>query len=527
MNQEIEKLLALEAEGELDQKQAGELLRRCREDADLGRRLVRLTQVERLATLAVNDDGEVFVREFRCRLEAEKEADQFSSVIAGRLRRGKVVKVLMGVAAVFVMCLVGFEVFFKEKGGFVVRLAQVEATDWVSEREQFKIGDRITFKKGLIEVVYFSGVRVVLEAPADFEITGRNSGFLHEGKLVAEVDDERAHGFVIDGPSGRLVDLGTKFAVAVQKSGAMEVHVMEGEVDATATGGEASSLGKDEAMQLENGQAVSMEMDSGKFVTRMPSYLSEPPRSVRWRFDGEGDRVKNTGNGLASRNADGRLISYSGKGSGPKRIEGVFGKGLSFDGADSFVESDFEGVGGGAPRTVAFWVKAPEDFNKLQGYGMISWGDKKVSGGAWQISVNGTAGDGPLGRLRIGTHRGQVIGTTDLRDGKWHHCAVVMYGDESDEPNTSTHILLYVDGGLEPAARKSVRVVNTMMSPEREGARHGVWMGRNLGFESERRGGRWNYGRFFRGEIDEMVICAIALSRAQIQRLMEKNEMPE
>ena len=150
-----------------------------------------------------------------------------------------------------------------------------------------------------------------------------------------------------------------------------------------------------------------------------------------------------------------------------------------------------------------------------------------MKGGAWQVSVNGTGNDGPLGRLSIGTHRGQVIGTTDLRDGEWHHCAVVMYGDEEGAPNTATHILLYVDGELEPAARKSMYAVNTDSSPGGDRSPHGIWIGRNLGFEFEGGLAAEEYGRFFRGDLDEMVICDAALSQKQIVRLMQDNVVPE
>lgn len=530
MNQEIEKLLALAAEDDLNSKQAAELLKYCREDEILGRRLVRLMQVDRLAGLAVANDGEIFAKEFRCRVEAEGEADQFSVEVSARLQEsGKISRMkkkVMAIAAIFLVSLLGIGFFFKGGDDYAVKLVRVETMDWTSKRERFEIGNRIRFESGLIEVAYLSGVNVVIEAPADFEITGNNSGFLHEGKLVAEVDDTRARGFVIDSPAGRLVDLGTKFAVAVQKFGGMEVHVLEGEVDATVKG-VTSRLKEDQAIRLEGGQTSLIKADMSRFVTRIPDYQNKPPRYVRWSFDeGSGSAVINTGKDL-SEGKSGELKSFSGKGSGPKRIEGVFGKALDFDGDDAFIDTDFEGIIGSGPRTVAFWVKVPKDFNPRQGYGIINWGKVRVPGGAWQISANGTEKDGPLGRLRIGTHWGQVIGTTDLRDGAWHHCAVVLYGDEERAPNTATHILLYVDGQLEPAARKSLRLVKTVASPSEANERQGIWMGRNLGFEKEGSPSAKRYGKFFRGGVDEMVICDMALNQEQILRLMEENEMPQ
>lgn len=527
-NQEMEELLAKAVQGDLSPEESESLMEACREDAELGRRLVRLMQVERLAGLALDEDGEVFAREFRYRLEADGD-DEFSVEVGSRLKRRKVVKMVSGWMAAAALVMVSLFFLMKGDEEMVVEFVRVEASELSNDLSGLEVGERVTFEEGLVELRFLTGVRVVIEAPADFEVTGENRGFLHRGKLVAEVDDETAHGFIIDGPSGRLVDLGTKFAVSVDQGGEMEVHVIEGEVDATATGGKTSRLVKDQAMRLAGGEASAMEVDVGKFVTRMPDYQNQPPRYVRWGFDERTDGVvPNTGSGLAEEKAEGRLKSFSGKGKGPGRVEGRFGKGLSFDGEDGFFESDFRGVAGSQPRTVTFWVKTPKDFNRLQGYGVINWGKIRPSGGtAWQVSVNGTDRHGPLGRLRIGTHYGQVIGTTDLRDGEWHHCAVVMYGDEEGQPNTATHILLYVDGKLEPAARKSVRVVDTVTSSEGEVKAHGIWMGRNLTFAQEGVPSAASNGRFFRGEIDEMVICDMAMNQTQIVRLMETNEMPD
>ncbi len=56
-------------------------------------------------------------------------------------------------------------------------------------------------------------------------------------------------------------------------------------------------------------------------------------------------------------------------------------------------------------------------------------------------------------------HEGQVVGDTDLRDGEWHHVAVVLYGGSL--PNVGTHVMLYLDGDPEPVSRRSLREVKT------------------------------------------------------------------
>ena len=531
MNQErIELLLAKAVSGDLSSEEAVALKIVCKEDSHLRSRLVRLLQIDRLSELSMLEDGKVFAREFRYRIEEDSrdQDESFSSAVTSSIQRSKLRRLVVQVSALAALVVISLIAIFALRDQSVAELVRVESSDWNPEAVNFEVGEKIVFEKGLAEFRFLTGVSIVIEAPAEFEFTGKNEGYLHRGKLVAEVDDETAHGFTIDSPSGRLIDLGTKFAVAVESSGEMEVHVIEGEVDAISKDGQSSRLSKDQAMRLESGGSRSLEADVGKFVTRMPEYRDEAPRSVRWSFDDLGGGLaRDSGRTLAEDNADARLLSFSRKGAGPQSVDGIYGGALSFDGEDSYLESDYRGIKGGQPRTVAFWLRVPKDFDRLQGYGIINWGAVNIPGGAWQISVNGTEKDGPLGHLRIGTHWGKVIGTTDLRDGEWHHCAVVLYGDEEGNPNTATHILLYVDGELEPAARKSMRAIDTKLTPGVGALSHGVWVGRNLGFEYEGSPAAQDFGRFFRGDLDEMVICDMALNQRQIKRLMMENSLPQ
>jgi hypothetical protein len=167
---------------------------------------------------------------------------------------------------------------------------------------------------------------------------------------------------------------------------------------------------------------------------------------------------------------------------------------------------------------VAFWVKVPSDFRPQEGYAVVSWGSRIQNGAAWQISVNPAEDEGPVGRLRVGVHQGPVVGSTDLRDDHWHHCAVVMYGGKGVD--IATHVLLYIDGKLEPAARKAVMPVQTdTQSP----LAHGVWLGRNLTKNAAPQNKDAFRGPSFRGGIDEVYIFDSAMNQTQIRQLMERN----
>lgn len=208
------------------------------------------------------------------------------------------------------------------------------------------------------------------------------------------------------------------------------------------------------------------------------------------------------------------------EGDPPRATPGVFGSALSFDGKGGYAESNFPGIGGTEPRTVSFWVKVPEDFKVREGFGIVSWGQFAGAnyGEVWQISINPLEDDGPIGRLRVGAHGGQIIGDTDLRDGRWHHVAVVLY--QAGRPDIGKHVLIYLDGELEPISRRALRELNTRT----EDASHGVWLGRNIVYNSSVPGHR--HGGFFRGEVDEVFIFSGALTREEVRALKDRNEMP-
>jgi hypothetical protein len=148
---------------------------------------------------------------------------------------------------------------------------------------------------------------------------------------------------------------------------------------------------------------------------------------------------------------------------------------------------------------------------------MASWGSLREPSAAWQVSPNSYPQDGPVGRLRIGTHHSFAIGTVDLRDDAWHHVAIVMYG--GPDARVGTHVLMYLDGRLEPATVKSIRAIDTDVRSPSARALH---FGRNLGF----REGSTHPDRFFRGWLDEIHVFDAALSPEQVRSLMETNRLP-
>lgn len=142
----------------------------------------------------------------------------------------------------------------------IARLAHTSQTSWAGTaqlRDGTKLagGEQLELKAGLAEIVFDTGVSLILEGPAEFvvgeeraegrgkregsQVKDRNCGFLAAGKLVAMVPSQ-AKGFTIHTPGARVVDLGTEFGVQVRKMAAIgnaaqgtfstEVQVFQGRV---------------------------------------------------------------------------------------------------------------------------------------------------------------------------------------------------------------------------------------------------------------------------------------------------------
>lgn len=526
-------LVAAALADELAPERAVLLLQECRQDPTLLGELSRLTVTERLlAHLHLYNDDADFVREVRERLRQARETPQEPAAIPSFFPWWQ--PFWKWAAAAAVLVLLGSLILaprFNNRPESSVMVVRTEAISLTPGQPVLFAGQqlpvqRLQLDSGLLELQFASGATVILEGPADFEVASALRCVLHRGTVMARVP-EQARGFTVDGPRGRLVDLGTEFGVRVGNSGDTEVHVLKGRVEAFPTGQQkAISLGENQALRLTSLTNLALPADATAFVTDLPPGAVGPIGCVHWSFDeGHGNLLNETGGGLLGTPAPGHLLSFENQGAGPTWVPGQFGHGLCLNGAGDYVECDFAGIGGGQPRTVAFWVKVPKDFDLMQSDAIINWGTMARYGAVWRLSVNNLSETnsewgGPIGRLRVGVHGGYVVGTTDLRDDRWHHCAVVMYGGQ--RPKMGSHVLIYIDGQLEPAARKKVFEISTDI---RDASAHNVWIGRNLSYETA--GQQVSGGPFFRGCVDELFIFNAALTQEQIVSLMKYNRLED
>ncbi|MGD8174428.1 LamG-like jellyroll fold domain-containing protein [Marinimicrobium sp. ARAG 43.8] len=371
---------------------------------------------------------------------------------------------------------------------------------------------------GYAEISLTNGVVLLLESPARLKFENADRVLLTEGALVAKVPPE-AIGFSVDTPTSNIVDLGTEFGVTVDGSGSSQVHVLEGEVKVKlphAT--EYENLYQNDARAFDIGRQVEViESLPNRFMRTLPGRRYRDPHYLHWDFDNVDGRFDCKGPGIDDQcfPAMPRTLGVD----GPHTISGVFNNAVYFDGSSQWLSTEFPGIGGSKPRTVAFWVRVPENFEPHQGFGILSWGlSDKLS--AWQISVNPLEVSGPLGRIRIGTNEAEIVGTTDLRDGRWHHVAIVLFG--GDNADLSTHVLMYIDGKLERSSDKSIARVFTDLSHPKSKP---LMMGRNIAFDDLNNTEKVN--RFFRGAVDEVFIFDTALTQQDIVKLMRTNTISQ
>lgn len=511
------QLLAAWLSGELDGEGLHHLLDLCRHDAAFREEVARHKLFERLIRLtAIGGTSDTFVEELavRCGVKDDGRADMMSAV---RWRLNWPRWVAFAAAA----CLmIGGGWWGWARSRPVATIESLTSVRWGDGQRSAEIDDgiprgRLKVAEGYVALRFSRGARLLVEGPAELDLRSPDLVRIESGKAFAHVP-ESAIGFTIEGPTGRVVDKGTDFAVNVDSS-SMEVHVLKGLVEA-GRGSALQPVRANEALQISAKSVNTIPADPGQFLTTAPPSAHRPIGWVHWSFDeNAGQSTEARSAGLGAIDFTAQLAALNNASTGPQWTTGQFGSALSFDGEDDYVQTDFPGISGDAPRTVAFWVKVPTEFRIKNGYALVCWGSTVEEGEAWQISVNPKAEFGEIGRLRVGRIGEPIIGTTDLRDDRWHHVAVVFYG--GDRVDSGTQVLIYIDGQLERSHRKSMPIVHTDI--DSPGAKK-VAFGLNIGPVGKRPGKAPEW-LVFRGCMDEVFICNGALSQAQVRDLMARN----
>ena len=410
---------------------------------------------------------------------------------------------------------------------FVARLSAAKEVSWANHAilqpgALLRKGQRLDLAAGYAEVTFDSGARVVLEGPTSFVINSAWDSTLRKGTLKASVPPQ-AIGFRVSNPSVEVTDLGTEFTMIADASGATDVLVLKGEVEATSRASADADtilLREREARRFES-TGVSEVSDSKEKFARFDQAqplerFTADFHYAHWSFDEKGGGFAGHYTGAGARELP-ALLQGADTEAAHATTAGQWRQALKFDGQLQ-AQTSFPGISELSPHTVSFWVRVPDDAPLSDSYAMVAWrsGTAKLSYRPIHISWNRNPTEGALGALRTDFSGGCALGTTSLRDGRWHHVAVVI--TPSEDSSIPVQVRQYVDGRLESSTiipgkfRGPAGPINASLNDL-------VWLGCRLGPSGPR-------PERFRGELDELYIADRALAPQEIVQVMADNRVP-
>jgi len=220
---------------------------------------------------------------------------------------------------------------------WLVNAQDCQWADHQAPSGDMRAGKMLRLRQGLAEIRFGSDASILLEGPANLELLTNNSARLLDGKLTAKVPAS-AKGFQITSPHGKVVDLGTEFAISVGPDGNADVYVFAGKVEAYSSLRENSkappvSVGAKQAARIEAGQVTLIPAKPGVDVKQFIREIVPSPKIVprvftldfrqpisdtlldstglgiglTHRLPGTGKKLKTQDDNLRLETADGRL----------------------------------------------------------------------------------------------------------------------------------------------------------------------------------------------------------------------------
>jgi hypothetical protein len=165
--------------------------------------------------------------------------------------------------------------------------------------------DYILFK-GMVELHFENGAEVIINSPAMFTVTDRSAMRVKLGQCSVYAP-EGAEGFTITTPTGKVVDLGTRFSLSIDDTFQTHVTVVEGEA-------EVHSLNETHMEKLIQGETAvlgaSQEKEHVKSSSSQVAYVSRlPDRVVNYTAtpgpDGNAENIDSI-----TMQRDGKIVTY-------------------------------------------------------------------------------------------------------------------------------------------------------------------------------------------------------------------------
>jgi hypothetical protein len=209
----------------------------------------------------------------------------------------------------------------KTSTGNIAWLVNAQDCRWAGNEQKpgrdMCAGKILRLERGLAEIEFDRGARVIMQGPAGLELISGSSARLCYGTLTARVPSH-AKGFTVLSPRGKVVDLGTEFGLSVDDGGTTTVRVFKGEVEAYSMVAETVlksgvTVHEDQRAQID-GRTVALQStitsdDDRKYVRAIIPPPVRTPRTVRLDF---------------ARPVPGTLLDVDGRGTGlARRLPGT------------------------------------------------------------------------------------------------------------------------------------------------------------------------------------------------------------
>jgi ferric-dicitrate binding protein FerR (iron transport regulator) len=406
---------------------------------------------------------------------------------------------------------------FEEQPESVARLSGSKDCKWIGAApapgDELARGRHLELESGFAELTFDSGAQVTLTGPAALDLRSAWEADLQRGTLKANVPPE-AVGFRVTNAAVEVVDLGTEFSITAEEGGAAEVFVLKGAVEVKPRGGSGeqlrSVLREKQARRFAKAGASDVRDGDGKFQRYAAKIaverMAHPLNYVRWSFDeGAGEiagAVSNSGSDSGIR---------LGKSEAPRShwTAGQWGGALQLDGQPA-VTAKLSGAVSRGARSVACWIRLPAEASVSGEQSFMAFPLGRPPQSWAEFSWNSLPGEGVLGALRMQSSHGEAVGTTVLRDGKWHHLAAI-FGQPAKNGNKA-HAKLYVDGRLESFSLRSGARRGTAGVPA--GLDGALWLG-----------GRPGSSTGATVVVDELLLVDRQLSPPEIRHLMRTNQL--
>ena len=376
--------------------------------------------------------------------------------------------------------------------------------------EDISRGSQLQLLKGLAEITFDSGARIVVEGPATFVVRSAWETELLQGSLKAQVPPE-AIGFRVLHHAVSVVDLGTEFTMSAEEDGDAEVLVLKGSVEAQpeASPTERVLLNEKQGRRFSKSGVSDMHQREQKLAKWSRKMAIERPQKAfsiaRWSSISLPSQTRpDSAQKVMSTPLQWQPVKSSAdllKGASTERTQALHLTG------NVYADSPLPNSGSKIPRSIAFWIQVPADASPKEANPVLAIRSPDGSVHT-ELGWNTAPVQGPFGALRISTAHGYVVASTPLRDGKWHHVAA-LFG-KARRSADKVQVRLYVDGRLEmiSSAKKPLkRATHDLLI--KSGS---LWLGRTPATPAEASG--------FRGSVDDIVLADRVFTPDEVRALV-------